>query len=246
MKLRNIRTIMRRELVGYFATPVAYVFIVIFLVMSAAFTFYLGGFYERQIADLEPFFRFHPWLYLFLVPAVGMRLWAEERKYGTVELLLTLPLTIGEAVVGKFIAAWLFVGLALALTFPIWITVNVLGDPDNGVIVAAYVGSWLMAGGMLAISEALSAVTRNQVVAFILAVVVCFGFLLSGLPMVLDLFRGWMPQVLLDGVANLSFLVHFNSISRGVIDLRDLVYFALVIGFWLTANRIVLELKKAD
>jgi len=242
----NVRTIMRRELMGYFATPVAYVFIVIFLVMSAAFTFYLGGFYERGIADLEPFFRFHPWLYLFLVPAVGMRLWAEERKYGTVELLLTLPLTIGEAVLGKFLAAWLFVGLALLLTFPIWITVNVLGNPDNGVIAAAYLGSWLMAGGMLAISEALSAVTRNQVVAFILSVVVCFGFLLSGLPMVLDLFRGWMPQLLLDGVANLSFLVHFNSIMRGVIDLRDLVYFALVIGFWLLANRIVLELKKAD
>ncbi len=246
MRPGNIWTITRRELLGYFATPVAYVFIVIFLVMSAAFTFYLGGFFEREIADLEPFFRFHPWLYLFLVPAVGMRLWAEERKYGTIELLLTLPLTIGEAVLGKFIAAWLFVGLALALTFPIWITVNVLGDPDNGVILAAYLGSWLMAGGMLAISEALSAVTRNQVVAFILAVVVCFGFLLSGLPMVLDLFRGWMPQVLLDGVANLSFLVHFNSISRGVIDLRDLVYFALVIGFWLLANCIVLELKKAD
>lgn len=246
MKPSNVRTITRRELLGYFATPVAYVFIVIFLVMSAAFTFYLGGFYERGIADLEPFFRFHPWLYLFLVPAVGMRLWAEERKYGTIELLLTLPLTIGEAVIGKFIAAWLFVGLALALTFPIWITVNVLGNPDNGVILAAYLGSWLMAGGMLAISEALSAVTRNQVVAFILSVVVCFCFLLSGLPMVLDLFRGWMPQVLLDGVANLSFLVHFNSISRGVIDLRDLVYFALVIGFWLLANCIVLELKKAD
>ncbi len=246
MTLSNVRTILRRELVGYFATPVAYVFIVIFLVMSAAFTFYLGGFYERGIADLEPFFRFHPWLYLFLVPAVGMRLWAEERKYGTIELLLTLPITISEAVVGKFLAAWLFVGLALALTFPIWITVNLLGNPDNGVILAGYVGSWLMAGGMLAISEALSAVTRNQVVAFILSVVACFGFLLSGLPMVLDLFRGWMPQVLLDGVANLSFLVHFNSISRGVIDLRDLVYFALVIGFWLTTNRIVLELKKAD
>ena len=246
MSPSNVRTIMRRELTGYFATPVAYVFIVIFLVMSAAFTFYLGGFYERGIADLEPFFRFHPWLYLFLVPAVGMRLWAEERKYGTIELLLTLPLTIGEAVVGKFIAAWLFVGLALALTFPIWITVNVLGNPDNGVILAAYLGSWLMAGGMLAISSALSAATRNQVVAFILSVVVCFGFLLSGLPMVLDLFRGWMPQFLVDGVANLSFLVHFGSISRGVIDLRDLVYFALVIGFWLLANRVVLELKKAD
>lgn len=246
MNTGNIRTVLRRELASYFATPVAYVFIVIFLVMSSAFTFYLGGFYEREIADLEPFFRFHPWLYLFLVPAVGMRLWAEERKYGTIELLLTLPITVSEAVLGKFLASWLFVGLALALTFPIWITVNVLGNPDNGVILAAYVGSWLMAGGMLAISVCMSALTRNQVVAFILAVVVCFGFLLSGLPMVLDLFRSWLPQALVDGIANLSFLAHFNSVSRGVIDLRDIIYFALVIGFWLVANRIVLELRKAD
>lgn len=246
MNLRMVSAVLRRELTASFATPVAYVFIVIFLLLSGVFTFYLGGFYEREIADLEPFFRFHPWLYLFLVPAAGMRLWAEERKSGTVELLLTLPLTAGEAVLGKFLAAWLFVGLALLLTFPIWITVNLLGDPDNGVILAGYVGSWLMAGGMLAISSALSAMTRNQIVAFILAVVVCFGFLLSGLPMVLDLFRGWLPQALLDGIANLSFLVHFNSLSRGVIDLRDLVYFALVIGFWLLATRIVLELKKAD
>lgn len=246
MSGRNTLVVMRRELASYFATPVAYVFIVIFLIMSAAFTFYLGGFYEREIADLDPFFRFHPWLYLFLVPAVGMRLWAEERKYGTVELLLTLPISATEAVIGKFIAAWLFVGLALALTFPIWITVNVLGNPDNGVIIAAYFGSWLMAGGFLAISSCLSAVTRNQVVAFILAVVVCFGFLLSGLPMVLDLFRGWMPQPLIDGIANLSFLMHFDSISKGVIDLRNIIYFVLVIGFWLTANRIVLEMKKAD
>jgi len=246
MSIGNTRTVMRRELISYFATPVAYVFIVIFLVMSAAFTFYLGGFFEREIADLEPFFRFHPWLYLFLVPAVGMRLWAEERKYGTIELLLTLPISVSEAVVGKFLAAWLFVGLALALTFPMWITVNILGNPDNGVILAAYIGSWLMAGGLLAISACLSATTRNQIVALIVSVVVCFGFLLSGLPMVLDLFRGWLPQALVDGIANLSFLVHFNSISRGVIDLRDIVYFALVIGFWLTANRIVLELRKAD
>jgi len=244
--MSNLGVVLRRELASYFATPVAYVFIVIFLLMSASFTFYLGGFYEREIADLEPFFRFHPWLYLFLVPAIGMRLWAEERKYGTIELLLTLPITVADAVIGKFLAAWLFIGLALLLTFPIWVTVNVLGDPDNGVIVAAYLGSWLMAGGFLAISACLSAATRNQVVAFILAVVVCFAFLLSGLPMVLDFFRGWLPQILLDGIANLSFLSHFSSISRGVIDLRDLIYFALVIGFWLAANRIVLEMKKAD
>jgi len=244
--MNNLTVVLKRELSSYFATPVAYVFIVIFLLMSATFTFYLGGFYEREIADLEPFFRFHPWLYLFLVPAIGMRLWAEERKSGTVELLLTLPITATEAVLGKFLAAWLFVGLALLLTFPIWITVNVLGDPDNGVIAAAYLGSWLMAGGFLAISACLSAATKNQVVAFILAVVVCFLFLLSGLPMVLELFRGWLPQAIVDAIANLSFLLHYNSISRGVVDLRDLVYFALVIGFWLLANRIVLELKKAD
>ncbi|PKL96372.1 MAG: ABC transporter permease [Gammaproteobacteria bacterium HGW-Gammaproteobacteria-8] len=248
MNLRsgNLNVVLKRELASYFATPVAYVFIVIFLVMAGAFSFYLGGFYEREIADLQPFFQFHPWLYLFLVPAIGMRLWAEERKSGTIELLLTLPVTAGEAVIGKFLAAWAFVGLALLLTFPIWITVNVLGDPDNGVILAGYIGSWLMAGGFLAISACLSAVTRNQVVAFIIAVVVCFGFLLSGLPMVLDLFRGWLPQAAVDAIANLSFLSHFNSISRGVVDLRDLVYFALVIGFWLLANRIVIEIKKAQ
>ncbi len=244
--MSNLSVVLRRELASYFATPVAYVFVVIFLLMSSAFTFYLGGFYEREIADLEPFFRFHPWLYLFLVPAIGMRLWAEERKSGTVEFLLTLPITPTEAVLGKFLAAWLFVGLALLLTFPIWLTVNVLGNPDNGVILAAYIGSWLMAGGFLAISACLSAATRNQVIAFILSVVVCFLFLLSGLPMVLDLFRSWLPQAMVDAVANLSFLIHFSSISRGVIDLRDVLYFALVIGFWLLANRIVLELKKAD
>jgi len=242
----NLPVIFRRELASYFATPVAYVFIVIFLIMAGAFTFYLGNFYEREIADLQSFFQFHPWLYLFLVPAIGMRLWAEERKSGTVELLLTLPVTATEAVLAKFLAAWIFVGLALALTFPIWLTVNVLGDPDNGVIVAGYLGSWLMAGGFLAISACISALTRNQVVAFIISVVVCFGFLLSGLPMVLDVFRGWLPQAVVDAVANLSFLGHFNSISRGVVDLRDLVYFALVIGFWLTANRILVEIKKAQ
>ena len=241
-----VGNVLRRELSGYFATPVAWVFIVIFLVMAGAFTFYIGAFYDRGIADLDPFFTFHPWLYLFLVPAIAMRLWAEERRAGTVELLLTLPLTLWQAVLGKFLAAWLFIGIALALTFPVWITVNYLGSPDNGVIVAGYIGSWLMAGAFLAIGACMSAVTRNQVVAFILAVVVCFAFLLSGLPMVMDLFSGWAPQSLLDAIASFSFLAHFSTISRGVIDLRDLVYFALVIGFWLAANAIVLELRKAD
>jgi len=242
----GVLTIMQRELKAYFSTPVAWVFIVIFTVMAAAFTFYLGGFYQRGIADLEPFFRFHPWLYLFLVPALSMRLWAEERKSGTIELLLTLPVTLVEAIVGKFIAAWLFLGLALFLTVPIWFSVNYLGEPDNGVILAAYIGSWLMAGAFLAIGSCISALTRNQVVAFILSVVVCFGFLLSGLPIVLEAFRGWLPQVFVDGIANLSLISHFADISRGVLDLRDLVFFMLVIGFWLTANAIVLQLRKAD
>jgi len=241
-----VSNVMRRELAGYFATPVAWVFIVIFLVMAGAFTFYIGAFYDRGIADLDPFFTFHPWLYLFLVPAIAMRLWAEERRSGTIELLLTLPLTPWQAVLGKFLAAWLFVGLALSLTFPVWLTVNYLGDPDNGVIAAGYIGSWLMAGGFLAIGSCMSALTRNQVVAFILAVVVCFGFLVSGLPMVMDLFSSWAPQSLLDAIANFSFLAHFATISRGVIDLRDLVYFALVIVLWLAANTMVLEMKKAD
>lgn len=244
--MNAVVNIIRRELSAYFATPVAYVFIVIFLVLTGVFTFYLGGFYERGIADLDPFFRFHPWLYLFLVPAISMRLWAEERRSGTIELLLTLPITLWKAVVGKFLAAWLFLGIALALTFPVWLTVNYLGEPDNGAILAAYCGSWLMAGGFLAIGSCMSALSRNQVVAFILAVVVCFAFLLSGLPMITDLFSGWAPQALLDAIAGLSFLSHFADISRGVIDLRDLLYFALVTGFWLMANMVVLELKKAD
>ncbi len=238
--------IFRRELGAYFATPVAYVFIVIFLVLASAFTFYLGNFYERGQADLSPFFTFHPWLYLFLVPAISMRLWAEERKSGSIELLLTLPIRTSEVVLGKFLAAWAFCGIALALTFPIWITVNYLGEPDNGAIFTAYLGSLLMAGAFLAIGACISATTRNQVIAFIITVVVCFGFLLSGLPLVLDLFSGWAPQVLTDAVASLSFMTHFRSLSRGVIDLRAVVYFGLVISFWLAANTVVLDLKKAD
>ncbi len=239
-------TVFRRELRSYFATPVAYVFIVIFLVLSSAFTFYLGNFYERGQADLMPFFSFHPWLYLFLVPAVSMRLWSEERKSGTIELLLTLPVTMWQAVFGKFLAAWAFVGIALLLTFPLWITVNYLGDPDNGVIFAGYLGSLLMAGAFLAIGSCMSAPTRNQVVAFILTVVVCFVLVMAGFPLVLDAFGAWAPQGLVDAVASLSFLTHFASISKGVIDLRDLLYFVLMIAFWLYASAIVIDLKKAD
>ena len=244
--MTNIAIIFKRELLSYFATPVAYVFIIIFLILNGVFTFYLGSFYERGQADLEPFFNFHPWLYLFLIPAIAMRLWAEERKSGSIELLLTLPVSMLQAVLGKFLAAWCFSGLALMLTFPIWISVNVLGDPDNGVIVANYLGSFLMAGGFLAIGACLSATTRNQVIAFILSVVVCFAFLLSGFPLVLDLFRVWAPAAVVEAIASLSFLTHFAAISKGVIDLRDLLYFAMMIGFWLYANALVIDAKKAD
>ena len=237
--------IARRELKSYFATPVAYVFIVIFLVLAGAFTFYLGGFYERGQADLQPFFNFHPWLYLFLVPAVSMRMWAEERKSGTIELLLTLPVTMWQAVLGKFLAAWAFIGIALLGTFPIWISVNYLGDPDNGVIFASYLGSLLMAGAFLAIGSCISATTRNQVVAFILTVVACFLLLLAGFPLVLDVFRAIAPQGVVDAIAGLSFLTHFTSISKGVIDLRDLIYFVLMTGVWLYATAVVIDMKKA-
>ena len=236
----------RRELTSYFATPVAYVFIVMFLVLASTFTFYLGNFYERGQADLSPFFTFHPWLYLFLVPALSMRLWAEERKSGSIELLVTLPLELWEAVLGKFLAAWAFTLLALALTFPIWVTVNYLGAPDNGAIFAAYIGSGLMAGGFLAVGSCISATTKNQVIAFILSVVACFLLLLAGFPLVLDVFSGWAPQALVDAIASLSFLTHFQNISRGVIDFRDLVYFALLIAACLYANTIVLAIKRGD
>jgi ABC-2 type transport system permease protein len=241
-----IGVIARRELAGYFATPLAYVFIVIFLALTGAFTFYLGGFYERGQADLAPFFNFHPWLYLFLVPAISMRLWSEERKSGSIELLMTLPVTMWQAVLGKFLAAWAFTAVALALTFPIWITVNYLGNPDNGVIVAGYLGSLLMAGAFLAIGSCISAANRNQVIAFIVTVAICFVFLLAGFPLVLDFFSGWAPQAVVDTIAGLSFLTHFASISKGVLDLRDILYFLLVIGAWLYATAIVIDIKKAD
>ncbi len=244
--MHTVAAVFRRELGSYFSTPIAYVFIVIFLLLASSFTFHMGELYARGQADLDPFFTFHPWLYLFLIPAISMRLWAEERKSGTIELLMTLPVTLSQAVWGKFLAAWVFAGIALALTFPIWITVNYLGDPDNGAIVAAYLGSFLMAGGFLAIGMCMSAATRNQVIAFILGVVVCFLFTVSGFSLVLDFFRAFFPQAIVDAIGSLSFLAHFQSISKGVIDVRDLVYFGLLIGFWLTATGIVLDMKKAN
>lgn len=243
---RQIGVIFRRELGAYFTTPIAYVFIVIFLFLSGVFTFHLGNFFLRGQADLHSFFTYHPWLYLVLIPALAMRLWAEERKSGTIELLLTQPVTLADAVLGKFLAAWAFAAIALLLTFPMWITVNYLGEPDNGVILSAYLGSLLMAGGFLAIGSCFSAITRNQVIAFVLTAVVSLAFVLAGFPLVLNFFTGWAPQVLVDTIRSFSFLSHFDAISKGVIDIRDIIYFVSLIAFWLYATVLVIELRKAD
>jgi ABC-2 type transport system permease protein len=242
--MRQVLAVFKREFAAYFATPLAYVFIVIFLFAMGAFTFYVGRFYDNGIADLSVFFGYHPWLYLFLVPAVGMRLWADERRTGTVELLLTLPVPIWATVVGKFLAAWAFTAVALALTFPIWITVNILGNPDNGVILASYIGSLLMAGGYLAISSAISATTDNQVIAFVVSVTVCFLFTIAGAALVLDFFQLWAPIVLVNAISSFSFLTHFQAITSGVIDLRDLIFFASLITLFLAVNVVLIDLKK--
>ncbi len=244
--MNGLISIYKRELTSYFVTPVAYVFIVIFLFMTGVFTFYLGAFYESNQADLEPFFRFHPWLYLFLIPAISMRLWSDERKSGSIELLMTLPVSITDAVVAKYLAAWTFTAIALILTFPMWITVNYLGEPDNAVILASYIGSLIMAGGFLAIGSCISALTKSQVISFVISVVICFMFILSGFPMVLDLVESWAPQAVIDAIASFSFLTHFTSIKKGVIDMRDVIYFSALITFWLYVNVVIVENKKAD
>ena len=244
--LHNVRCVFKRELQGYFATPVAYVFLVIYLILAGVFTWYLGGLYEQDQADLTPFFSFQPWLFLALIPALAMRLWAEERHSGTIELLLTLPISPGQAVLGKFLAAWLFVGVALALTVGEWITVAWLGGPDHGVIATSYLGTLLLAGGFLAIGACLSALTRNQVVAFVLSISIGFLFILSGYPAVLEFAQAVLPEFLVEAVQQMSFLTHFNGLVRGVIDARDVVFFLSLIGVFLFANTIIVDSKKAD
>ena len=239
--MKQFLSITKRELVSYFATPVAYVFITIFLLLSGLFTFYLGNFFEIGQASLRSFFEWHPWLYLFLIPAITMRLWSEEKKSGTIELLTTLPLSTINIVLGKFMAAWMFTLLALILTFPIWITVNYLGNPDNGVILASYIGSLLMAGGYLSIGIFISSLTKNQVIAFIVSVTVCFLFTVSGLPIVLDFFSNWAGETFTDIIASFSFLANYSEISRGIIDLRTLVYFLSLIVLFLYLNVISLD-----
>ena len=241
----NISAIMKRELGGYFTSPVAYVFLVIFLLLTGFFTFTVGSFFERGEASLVSFFTWHPWLYLFLVPAVGMRLWSEERRLGTLELLLTMPVTTWQAIVGKFLASWLFLLLALALTFPVWITVNWLGSPDNGVIVAGYVGSALLAGAYLAISCMTSATTRNQVISFIVSVMICLFLILAGFTPVTDLLVRWANPVFVQTIAAFSVMTHFEGFQRGVLDLRDVVFFASVIGFALFTTGVIVRSHRA-
>jgi ABC-2 type transport system permease protein len=243
--MNGVLTVFRRELAGYFATPVAYVFIVIFLVLAGALTFTLGGFFARGQADLQPFFSFVPWLFLFLVPALTMRLWAEERRLGTIELLLTLPIAQWQAVVGKFLAAWAFCGIALALTFPLVITVNVLGNPDNGVIAAGYVGCLLVAGSFLSVGAAISALTKNQVIAFVLAVAACFFLTAAGSPVVTEFLSKRIP-LMADIARSISVSERLGGFSRGVVQARDLVFFASLIGFFLFANTVAVDQRKAD
>ena len=239
--MRQFLSITKRELISYFATPVAYVFITIFLLLSGLFTFYLGNFFEIGQASLGSFFEWHPWLYLFLVPAITMRLWSEEKKSGTIELLTTLPVSTLNIVLGKFMAAWLFTLLALVLTFPIWITVNYLGNPDNGVVMASYLGSFLMSGGYLSIGIFISSLTKNQVIAFIISVTICFLFTVSGLPIVLDFFSSWAGESITDVIASFSFLANYSDISKGIIDFRTLIYFLSLIFLFLYLNVITLD-----
>ena len=243
--IANIKTIAKREIAGYFSSPVAFVFIVIFLLLSGFFTFMVAGFFDRGEANLMPFFTWHPWLYLFLVPAVGMRMWSEERRLGTIELLLTMPVTTWQAIVGKFLASWAVIALALAFTFPVVVTVNYLGSPDNGVVLAGYIGSLLMAGAYLAISAMTSAMTRNQVVSFIIAVVLSLFLILCGWPPVTDMLVQWAKPWFVDGVAAFSVMTHFESIQKGVLDSRDILYFLSVIVFCLFNTSIIIRAHRA-
>jgi len=244
ISINRVKVVARRELYDYFATPVAFVFVAIFVGTTGALTFYIGNFFDRNYASLESFFSYHPWLYLLLVPAVSMRLWAEERKSGTIEQLLTLPLTTAEAVLGKYFAACFFCGFALFLTFPMWITVNILGEPDNGVIALSYVASFVLAGSFLAIGMCMSALTRNQIIAFILGAAVCFLFTMSGVDLVLNVFRGWVPEALLDTIASFGFLQRFELLIRGVVSLRDVVFFISLIALWMFATILAVNAKK--
>ena len=243
--MRPIMLVFRRELAAYFATPVAAVFLIVFLALSAGMTFLMSGFFERGEADLSGFFFWHPWLFLVLMPAIAMRLWAEERRSGTIELLMTLPVEPWKIVVGKWLAAWVFAAIALALTTPLWITVNVLGKPDNGVILCSYLGSWLMAGAFLALSAAISGLTKSQVLAFIGATTASFLFVMAGFDLVISAVRPWAPAFVIETVRSMSFFAHFQHITDGVLELPSIIFFVSLIVFSLWLNVLVIDVKKA-
>ncbi len=244
--LNKTYIILDRELKGYFRTPLASIFLLVFLALSSGMTFFLGRFFERDQADLTAFFSWHPWLFLVLMPAIGMRLWAEERRSGTIELLITLPVTNTQLVVGKFLASWIFTLIALILTMPIWITVNYLGDPDNNIILISYFGSWLMAGAFLALTSCLSALTKNQVIAFIISSISGFLLIMAGFNLVLSAVRSWSPNWITETISSMSFLSHFNRIQMGVFDLSTLVFFVSMIILCLWINVQLVQVKKAD
>ncbi|MFN2352126.1 MAG: ABC transporter permease [Kiritimatiellia bacterium] len=242
--MKNTRAIARRELVSYFESPVAYVFTIVFLVLVSFITFFVSNFYEAGQADLRPFFFWHPWMFLMLVPAAAMRLWSEERRSGTLETLLTLPLTVPQAMLGKFLAAWLFLGIVILLTFPIVLTTMYLGQPDMGVVVSGYLGSLLLAGAYLAVGMFTSAITRNQVISFVLALVVCLFLLLAGWPPVTNMLVRWAPDWAVRAVAAFGFMPHYEAFQKGVLDVRNLAYFASVMVFMLCAAGLALENRK--
>jgi len=244
--LNKTYIIFDRELKGYFRTPLASIFLLVFLALSSGMTFFLGRFFERDQADLTAFFSWHPWLFLVLMPAIGMRLWAEERRSGTIELLITLPVTNTQLVVGKFLASWIFTLIAIILTMPIWITVNYLGDPDNNVILISYVGSWLMAGAFLALTSCLSALTKNQVIAFIISSISGFILIMAGFNLVLSAVRSWSPNWITETISSMSFLSHFSRIQMGVFDLSTLIFFISMIILCLWINVQLVQIKKAD
>jgi ABC-2 type transport system permease protein len=243
--MRAMMLVFRRELAAYFATPVAAVFLIVFLALSAGMTFLMSGFFDVGEANLSGFFFWHPWLFLVLMPAIAMRLWAEERRSGTIELLMTLPVEPWKIVVGKWLAAWVFAAIALALTTPLWITVNVLGKPDNGVILCSYLGSWLMAGAFLALSAAISGLTKSQVLAFIGATTASFLFVMAGFDLVISAVRPWAPTVVIDTVRSMSFFSHFQHITDGVLELPSIIFFVSLIVFSLWLNVLVIDVKKA-
>ena len=244
--LNKTYIILDRELKGYFRTPLASIFLLVFLALSSGMTFFLGRFFERDQADLTAFFSWHPWLFLVLMPAIGMRLWAEERRSGTIELLITLPVTNTQLVIGKFLASWIFTLIALILTMPIWITVNYLGEPDNHVILISYFGSWLMAGAFLALTSCLSALTKNQVIAFIISSISGFVLIMAGFNLVLSAVRSWSPNWITETISSMSFLSHFSRIQMGVFDLSTLVFFISMIILCLWINVQLVQVKKAD